>query len=77
MKKSCGKTILDEQFDDSGNMVCPSCKKSLRGLLTDVSDSLIAVDKHTTKKRKVQCCSEECSAKFFEKQQLSIENEEY
>jgi hypothetical protein len=72
-KTPAKKTIEDEQFDKDGNLVCPTCKKPLRGLRTDVSDSLIASDKHTTKKRKVQCCSEECSAKFFEKQQKFLE----
>lgn len=67
------KTIEDEQFDKDGNLVCPTCKKPLRGLQTHLSDSLIAVDKHTTKKRKVQCCSEECTAKFFGKQQKYLE----
>jgi len=67
------KTIQDEQWDKDGNVVCPTCKKSLRGRLTDLSDSLIPSDKHTTKKHKVQCCSEECTAKFFEKQQEFLE----
>jgi hypothetical protein len=68
------KNIVErEQFDNDGNLVCPTCKKSLRGLKTNVSDSLIVPDKHTTKKRKVQCCSEECTAKFHVVQQKSIE----
>ncbi len=66
-------SIENEQFDKNGNMVCPTCKKSLNGIHTDVSDSLIASEKHTTKNRKVQCCSEECTAKFFDKQQLFLE----
>jgi hypothetical protein len=64
---------LKDQFDKDGNFVCPTCKKPLRGLRTSVSESLIALDKHTTQKRKVQCCSEECSAKFFEKQLKNLE----
>ncbi len=72
-KSTVNKTIQDEQWDKDGNVVCPTCKKSLRGLLTDTSDSLISTDKHTTKKHKVQCCSEECTAKFFEKQQKFLE----
>ncbi len=72
-KSPVNKTIQDEQWDKDGNVVCPTCKKSLRGLLTDLSDSLIPSDKHTTKKHKVQCCSEECTAKFFEKQQKFLE----
>ncbi|XHH08747.1 MAG: hypothetical protein ACFCUE_14445 [Candidatus Bathyarchaeia archaeon] len=62
-----------EQFDKDGNLVCPTCKKSLRGLKTYVSDSLFAPDKHTTKKHKVQCCSEACTAQFHDIQQKSIE----
>jgi hypothetical protein len=46
-----------EQFDKNGNLVCPTCKKSLRGMITNQSDSLIAPEKHTTKRHKVQCCS--------------------
>jgi hypothetical protein len=46
------KSIVErEQFDKDGNLVCPTCKKSLRGLKTSVSDSLFAPDKHTTKRR--------------------------
>ena len=67
------KTIENEQIDKDGNLVCPTCKKPLRGLRTNVSDSLIALDKHTTKKHKVQCCSEECTAKFYDKQQKNLE----
>jgi hypothetical protein len=68
------KNIVErEQFDKDGNLVCPACKKSLRGLITHASDSLIAPDKHTTKKRKVQCCSEACTAKFHEEQQESLD----
>lgn len=68
------KNIVErEQFDKDGNLVCPTCKKSLRGLRTNVSDSLMAPDKHTTKRRKVQCCSEACTAQFFEVQQKSLE----
>jgi hypothetical protein len=37
------KNIVErEQFDKDGNLVCPACKKSLRGLITHASDSLIA-----------------------------------
>ncbi len=67
------RIIENEQFDKDGNFVCPTCKKPLKGLQTNVSDSLIALDKHTTKKHKVQCCSEECTAKFYDKQQKSLE----
>jgi hypothetical protein len=68
------KNIIErEQFDKDGNLVCPTCKKSLRGLKTSVSDPLIIPDKHTTKMRKVQCCSEECTAKFHIVQQKNIE----
>jgi len=63
-KTKDGKTIETEQFDKDGNFACPTCKRPLKGLKTDVSDSLIAFDKHTTKKHKVQCCSEGCTAKF-------------
>ena len=66
-------TLESDQFDEIGNMVCPTCKKSLRGLHTSISDSLIASDKHTTKKIKVQCCSEECTALFFVRQQNHLE----
>jgi len=62
-----------EQFDKDGNLVCPTCKKSLRGLITNVSDSLIIPDKHTTKRRKVQCCSEACTSEFYEVQQKSLD----
>jgi hypothetical protein len=72
--KTPNRRIMEnEQFDKDGNFVCPTCKKPLKGLQTNVSDSLIALDKHTTKKRKVQCCSEECTAKFYDKQQKSLE----
>jgi hypothetical protein len=75
MKKApAKKTIADDQWDENGNLVCPTCKKPLKGLQTDLSDSLIADEKHTTKKRKVQCCSEECTAKYFEKQQKYLED---
>lgn len=68
------KNIVEkEQFDKDGNMVCPNCKKSLRGLRTSLSDSLMTADKHTTKRHKVQCCSEECTAKFHVAQQISLE----
>jgi len=68
------KNIVErEQFDKEGNLVCPTCKKSLRGLITNLSDSLIAPDKHTTKRHKVQCCSEACTAKFHVVQQNSFE----
>jgi hypothetical protein len=68
------KDIVErEQFDKDGNLVCPTCRKSLRGLKTNVSDSLITPEKHTTKRRKVQCCSEECTAKFHIVQQKSLE----
>lgn len=64
---------LKDQFDEEGNFVCPTCKKPLKGLHTSTSESLIALDKHTTQKHKVQCCSEECSAKFYEKQLKTLE----
>lgn len=68
------KNIVErEQFDKDGNLVCPTCKKPLRGLITHASDSLFAPDKHTTKRHKVQCCSEACTAKFHVLQQKSIE----
>jgi hypothetical protein len=68
------KDIVErEQFDNDGNLVCPTCKKQLRGLKTNVSDSLIAPEKHTTKRRKVQCCSEECTAKFHIEQQKYLD----
>jgi len=67
------KSIENEQFDKNGKMVCPTCKKSLNGIHTDLSELLIASEKHTAKNRKVQCCSEECTAKFFDKQQLLLE----
>lgn len=68
------KNIVErEQFDKDGNLVCPTCKKSLRGLKTTVSDSLILPDKHTTKRRRVQCCSEQCAAEFYEVQQKSLD----
>jgi hypothetical protein len=68
------KSIVErEQFDKDGNLVCPTCKKSLRGLITNVSDSLILPDKHTTKRRKVQCCSEACTAEFYQVQQKSLD----
>ena len=63
-----------EQFDKNGKLVCPTCKKSLNGIRTDLSESLIALDKHTSKKHKIQCCSEECTAKFYDKQQKSLED---
>jgi hypothetical protein len=66
-------TMENEQFDKDGNFVCPTCKRSLNGLKTDISESLIAPDKHTTQKHKVQCCSEECTAKFFDKQMRNLE----
>jgi hypothetical protein len=65
--------VEQEQFDKDGNVVCPTCKKSLRGKKTSVSDSLFAPEKHTTKRRKVQCCSEECTAKFHIAQQKFLE----
>lgn len=74
-KKQNGKTLENEQFDKDGNFVCPTCKRLLKGLKTDVSESLIAIEKHTTQKHKVQCCSEECTAKFFEKQLSSLDEE--
>ncbi len=73
-KASVKSMVENEQFDKVGNLVCPTCKKSLNGLRTDVSDSLIALGKHTSKKHKIQCCSEECTAKFFDKQQKSLED---
>ena len=74
-KKQNGKTLENEQFDKDGNFVCPTCKRPLKGLKTDVSESLIGIEKHTTQKHKVQCCSEECTAKFFEKQLNSLDEE--
>lgn len=74
VKEILAKSIVErEQFDKDGNLVCPTCKKSLRGLKTNASDSLFAPDKHTTKRRKVQCCSEECTAKFHIVQQKTLE----
>ncbi len=74
VKEIPAKNIVERaQFDKDGNLICPTCKKSLRGLKTNVTDSLIAPEKHTTKRRKVQCCSEECSAKFYEVQQKSLD----
>jgi hypothetical protein len=68
------KNIVErEQFDKDGNLVCPTCKKSLRGLITNVSDALVLPDKHTTKRRKVQCCSEACTAEFYDVQQKSLD----
>ncbi len=76
MKPKTAQNIVErEQFDTDGNLVCPTCKKSLRGKITNVSDSLIAPEKHTTKRHKVQCCSEACTAKFHIAQQKSIEEE--
>lgn len=73
-KEAPVKDIIErEQFDKDGNLVCPTCKKSLRGLKTNMSDSLIAPEKHTTKRRKVQCCSEECTAKFHIEQQKYLD----
>lgn len=72
-KKPQGKTIVKEQFDKDGTFVCPTCKIPLKGLQICVMDSLIALDKHTTQKHKVQCCSEECTAKFYEKQLKKFE----
>ena len=72
--KTYVKNLVEtEQFDKDGKLVCPTCKKQLNGLQTDISDSLIALDKHTSKKHKVQCCSEECTAKFHVVQQKSLE----
>lgn len=74
IKEIAIKNIVEkEQFDKDGNIVCPNCKKSLRGLRTSLSDSLMTADKHTTKRHKVQCCSEECTAKFHVAQQKSLE----
>jgi hypothetical protein len=74
VKEEPVKDIVErEQFDKDGNLVCPTCKKSLRGLKTNVSDSLMEPEKHTTKRRKVQCCSEECTAKFHIEQQKYLE----
>jgi hypothetical protein len=73
-KETPVKNIVEkEQFDKDGNLVCPTCKKSLRGLITKTSDSLFLPDKHTTKRHKVQCCSEECTAKFHVEQQKCFE----
>jgi hypothetical protein len=75
-KETVVKDIVErEQYDKDGDLVCPACKKSLRGLKTNVSDSLIAPEKHTTKRRRVQCCSEACTAQFHEVQQKSLEDE--
>jgi ribosomal protein L34E len=68
-----GKTIVKEQFAKDVPFVCPACKKPLKGVQTTVMDSLIALDKHTTQKHKVQCCSEECAAKFYDKQLRKLE----
>jgi hypothetical protein len=74
VKEISVKNIVErEQFDKDGNLVCPACKKSLRGLITHASDSLMSADKHTTKRHKVQCCSEGCTAQFYEEQQKSLE----
>jgi hypothetical protein len=74
VKQAPAKDIVErEQFDKDGNLVCPTCKKPLRGLKTNVSDSLIEPEKHTTKRRKVQCCSEECTAKFHIEQQKYLD----
>jgi hypothetical protein len=68
------KNIVErEQFDKDGNLVCPTCKKSLRGRITSQSDSLFVPDKHTTKRHKVQCCSEACTAEFHVAQQKALE----
>jgi hypothetical protein len=68
------KNIVErEQFDEEGNLVCPACKKPLRGLITHASDSIFAPEKHTTKRHKVQCCSEGCTAKFYEEQVKSLD----
>ncbi len=75
-KEAVVKDIVErEQYDKDGNLVCPACKKSLRGLKTNVSDSLIAPEKHTTKRRRVQCCSESCTSQFHEVQQKSLDEE--
>jgi hypothetical protein len=74
LKEVPTKNIVEiEQFDKDGNLVCPTCKKSLRGLITNQSDSLFVPDKHTTKRHKVQCCSEACTAEFHVVQQKSLE----
>lgn len=74
LKEAPVKDIVEkEQFDKDGNLVCPTCKKPLKGLKTNVSDSLIKPDKHTTKRRKVQCCSEACTAKFHIEQQKYLD----
>lgn len=72
-KTPYGRIIEKEQFDKDGNFVCPTCKKPLKGLHTYVTDSFIALDKHTTRKHKVQCCSEKCIAKFYDKQLKNLE----
>jgi hypothetical protein len=72
-KMSNEQAKLKDQFDIDGKFVCPTCKKSLNGIHTSESESLVALSKHTTQKHKVQCCSEECSAKFFEKQLKTFE----
>jgi hypothetical protein len=74
IKEIPSKNIVErEQFDKEGNLVCPSCKKQLRGLVTHASDSIFAPDKHTTKKHKVQCCSEACTARFYEEQVKTLD----
>jgi hypothetical protein len=72
-KTTIKRTTEKDYLDKNGNLICPTCKKPLTGLLTNVSESTVTVDKHTTKKRKIQCCSEECTAKYFENQQKSLE----
>ena len=67
------RIIENAQFDKDVNFVCPTCKRTLKGLHTYVSDSLIALDKHITQKHKVQCYSEECTAKFYDKQLKNLE----
>jgi hypothetical protein len=70
------KNIVErEQFDKDGNLVCPTCKKSLRGLITHPSDSMFPPERHTTKRHKVQCCSEACTARFHEEQVKSLLDE--
>jgi hypothetical protein len=78
MKGKINARIMESgQFDKDKNFICPTCKKPLKGIQTNVSESLIALEKHTTQKHKVQCCSEECTAKFYDKQQRDLEDSEY
>jgi hypothetical protein len=72
-KTTVKRTTEKDYLDKTGNLICPTCKKPLKGLITSVSESIFPVDKHTTKKRKIHCCSEECTAKYFDEQQKSLD----